>query len=307
LSALTSTTSRRRAGELASWRDDQQHGLAGVYADALGAQLDYWSELSDPNLLPAGVASRQGFDDATRCTATAAAKRVTYAAYEVRRSLVNDEPHISHAMTDWFARDVLGFRLVTPDLIDAAGTALLHAKLDDLLVGDADAIRQLRKATAQQRRCLRLLTETQLRGVLVTSLDQPFTVGEDGREVVLGVVVPSVASLDSRILTDFVPLVRPTLDWLQPQERQVALAYAGFAVDWPDAARMCGQPRSSGCECNASSGGSAFSSTNASTPYRRDLPRQAGLAAPRPPRAQHTVAVRTVLHPTKPVGGQRRS
>jgi hypothetical protein len=225
----------------ASWRNDQQHGLAGVFADALGASLDYWSELADPSL-PGSVASRQGFNDATRRSAAAAAERVTHAAYEVRRSLINDEPRISHAMTDRFARDVLGFRRVTPDLIDAVEAALLHAKLEDLPNSDADAVRQLRKATAQQRRCLRPLTETQLRGALVASLDQPVNVGEGGREIALRDSVPGVPPLDNGVLADFVPLVRRVLDWLQPAERQVALAYAGFAVDWSDAAQMCGQP-----------------------------------------------------------------
>lgn len=226
----------------ASWRNDQRYGLAGVFNDALSASLDYWSQLADPSLLASSVASRQGFNDATRRCAAAAAERVTHAAYEVRCSLVNDEPRISHAMTDWFARDVLGFRRVTPDLIDAVEAALLHAKLDDLPNSDTDAVRQLRKATAQQRRCLRPLTETQLRGALVASLDQPVNVGEGEREMALRDLVPDVPPLDSGVLTDFVPLVRRVLDWLQPAERQVALAYARFAVDWPDAAQMCGQP-----------------------------------------------------------------
>ncbi|GAA3350146.1 hypothetical protein GCM10020358_74960 [Amorphoplanes nipponensis] len=230
----------------ASWRKDQRHGLAGVFSEALLASLDHWSELADPTLMPAGAASRQGFNESTRRSAAAAAERVTHAAHEVRRSLVNDEPRISYAMTDGFVRDVLGFRRVTADLIDAAQAALLHAKLDDLPNSDVDAVRQLRQATARQRRCLRPLTETQLRGALVASLDQPVNVGAGGREMTLRDLVSSRPPLDSGAHADFVPLVRRVLDWLKPAERQVALAYAGFAVDWPDAAQMCGKPRKFG-------------------------------------------------------------
>lgn len=179
-----------------------------------------------------------------------AAVNVLAEAVDVRDSIVCDDPATSRERLARFAVTYLG--IDNPARVEAVGAALLHLPLaPDDPGGDYgrrtdDLLTDLSRETRRQRRALKRITDTQLFGRPVTSLDGPplttdpgaFTLGE-----VVACIRPRPDALpglgdefeDSRI--------KRILSMLSPVERLVAEEYTfGGGITWAEAAAKAGAP-----------------------------------------------------------------
>lgn len=93
-----------------------------------------------------------------------------------------------------------------------------------------------------QRRCWRPLGLTRLRGARVASLDRPVR-SADGGLLPLVDTLGTEADLETMMFGCGEERVTRVLEMLRPEERRVALAFAGgYAGTWERAAVRCGMP-----------------------------------------------------------------
>jgi hypothetical protein len=227
-----------------------------VLGDALSTLLVHWSDLADQAALPLPLATANAIEElgatpALRAMATA--QRVSRAAREVRSAVLTGDSDESvedrWARVADFARSWLGFRKLTPPLVDATLNALLDVDLDGFDPDDDDGLRQhLRAVTCDQHHLLRPIGETQLCGRTVAYLDQP--VGLTGGDRFAATISDGIAS-PGHGLVDAIGWKDPRIDrvlaQLRPDERRLAAAYADDGtLTWRQCAVACGLPDSYG-------------------------------------------------------------
>lgn len=145
-----------------------------------------------------------------------------------------------HELVREFVRRILGYKVVSATLLDAAIGALLDPRWENTAPGKV--IASLRTMTEQYHNTHRPIGETRIRGRYVDSLDRP--IRTPGVEGILGdLVVAPILEYDDDITN---PRLLAAMQSLTPVQREIVLAKAGGAPTWAAAATEVGQKGEAG-------------------------------------------------------------
>ncbi|WP_062897329.1 sigma-70 RNA polymerase sigma factor region 4 domain-containing protein [Mycobacterium avium] len=141
-----------------------------------------------------------------------------------------------------FLREWLGFKRTPHTLVDAASAVLLEeaAWLPAGLAGDDKVVPLIKKLTVREHRNFQLLSDTQLRGRSVDSLDRKVKISRD--EAVRVPLVELVAAPPPPPSEDDIsdPRLVWIIDRLTERERKILRMKAKEGRTWADAAVSCG-------------------------------------------------------------------